>query len=167
MRHQQRNNTRSGSTDLGEILTIFAVVAMIAVVIKGVVQSCTSSGNAKQPKPVPGSYASQNRPPSVPSRLRPSEWDGSVPAVKEWISENVRDPGSVKYHSWDNQLLEGGVTSTVDFTAVNGFGGPSRDTWQFIFSRRSGDLLRVTSKRSGDVYFTVPIEDFERGLNVQ
>lgn len=79
------------------------------------------------------------------SAIQPSAWDGSVSEAKRFIERTVRDPSAIKYNQWKNFTNAARHITTVDFTATNGFGGPSRETWVFSFDRLSGKLMYVSS----------------------
>lgn len=87
------------------------------------------------------------------SKLTVSAWDGSVKEAKDWIAGQVRDPSSIKYHSWETVSKDKAVMTTVDFTTTNGFGGPSRATYHFLFAKDSGALLTVLDKTNEKVLF--------------
>ena len=76
-------------------------------------------------------------------RVEVSSWDGSVDEVKKFIARSVRDPSAVKYNQWKNFTNDTNHITTVDFTATNGFGGPSRETWVFSFEKLTGKLQTV------------------------
>lgn len=76
-------------------------------------------------------------------RVEVSSWDGSVEGAKKFIASSVRDPSAVKYNQWKNFTNDTRHITTVDFTATNGFGGPSRETWVFSFEKLSGKLQTV------------------------
>lgn len=85
--------------------------------------------------------------------IRPSPWDGSVKEVKAFIERSVRDPSSLKYNHWSNRGSGQNLATTVDFTATNGFGGPSREIWLFQINRSSGEILEITDANSGVILF--------------
>jgi hypothetical protein len=76
-------------------------------------------------------------------RVEVSAWDGSVDEAKKFIARSVRDPSSVKYNQWKNFTNDTNHITTVNFTATNGFGGPSRETWVFSFEKLTGKLQTV------------------------
>lgn len=92
------------------------------------------------PKGDSDSAPSSSRPVSA---IDPSRWDGAVPEVKSFIERSVRDPSTVKYNQWKNFTTSTNHITTVDFTATNGLGGPSRETWTFSFDKHSGQLQTV------------------------
>ena len=82
------------------------------------------------------------------SAIDPSRWDGAVTEVKSFIERSVRDPSTVKYNQWKNFTTSTNHITTVDFTATNGLGGPSRETWTFSFDKHSGQLQTVFDGKS-------------------
>lgn len=90
---------------------------------------------------VDSSGASRTSAPS--SAIEPSAWDGAVSEAKTFIKSSIRDPSSVKYHEWKNFVTGDRHITTVDFTATNGLGGPSRERWTFSFDKGTGQLMNV------------------------
>jgi len=85
--------------------------------------------------------------------INPSSWDGSVKEAKIFIEKAVRDPSSLKYNHWDTRVNEDNLATTVDFTATNGFGGPSRETWMFSYNRATGELKGVINTTTQEVIY--------------
>jgi hypothetical protein len=85
--------------------------------------------------------------------ITPSAWDGSVREAKLFIEKAVRDPSSLKYNDWDTRVNGDNLSTSVDFTATNGFGGPARETWMFSFNRATGTLKWVLNASDGKMIY--------------
>lgn len=53
-----------------------------------------------------------------------SSWDGSVSQVKDWLRENLKDPGSLEFIEWGTVVeTSSGYFVRVKYRAKNSFGG--------------------------------------------
>lgn len=65
---------------------------------------------------------------------------------KALIRSIVRDPTSVKWNDEGTWMDKGMVNVSLDFTTLNGFGGPVRETWYFMFSTDGKIVSLLTPK---------------------
>ena len=86
---------------------------------------------------VTGSYHTSN-----------SEWDASVPCIKDYLEDYLNDPDSYKSHKWSEVQDNGDGTYSVthEYGAKNGFGAMVRETKKFIYDS-SGTVINTIPAR--------------------
>jgi hypothetical protein len=71
----------------------------------------------------------------------------------EWVTNNANDPASVKI--WKTVGIRDPDSALnvfhIDFTATNGFGGPSRNVFGLVISD-TGSVIEVKDEQSGKLY---------------
>ena len=74
--------------------------------------------------------------------------DGTLLVTKcrRLIRSVVRDPSSVKWNDEKVWSADGQGQVSVDFTTLNGFGGPVRETWYFSFDADEKVVSIITPK---------------------
>lgn len=74
----------------------------------------------------------------------------SLAKSKLVIKATVRDPSSVKWNDEAAWTKDGLVNVLLDFTTLNGFGGPVRETWYFTFTPE-GKAVSVLTPRGEEL----------------
>jgi hypothetical protein len=100
---------------------VFIVIVMAIFIAILPDSSSTSVGNA----PSTGSSYTSN-----------SEWDASVPCIKDYLEDYLNDPDSYKSHKWSEVQDNGDGTYSVthEYGAKNGFGAMVRETKKFTYN---------------------------------
>ena len=65
---------------------------------------------------------------------------------KQYIKSVVRDPASVKWNAAGAWVEHEMVNVSLDFTTLNGFGAPVRETWYFMFTPEGKIVSLLTPK---------------------
>jgi RNA polymerase subunit RPABC4/transcription elongation factor Spt4 len=94
------------STIIGVGCLIIIVIFVIWIASSG---SCSEGSSSS-------SYSSKT--------VENSSWDGSVSQVKDWLRENLKDPGSLEFIEWGTVVeTSSGYSVRVKYRAKNSFGG--------------------------------------------
>jgi hypothetical protein len=72
--------------------------------------------------------------------------DELIAQCKRLVRAWARDPSMVKWNAQSVWLKDGQALASLDFTAINGLGGPVRETWVFTFDADGNIISVVTPK---------------------